>query len=100
MDKVIQAIKPNKYSTWESCWTGCVLDARRTELQQMWKPDVSHFFLPMAREITPVVVSAIDFGFFMLLAKREFTTDTAFPCIVTFGMLSQGLTAVSDSLYF
>ncbi|KAF8593263.1 hypothetical protein BDV93DRAFT_461555, partial [Ceratobasidium sp. AG-I] len=95
MNEVIQAIKFIKYSAWESRWAGRVLDARRAELQWLWKLKAAYFFLGMVWDIIPMVVSAISFGFFTLVAKRELTVDIAFPCIAVFGMLSQSLTVVS-----
>lgn len=95
MNEAIQAIKFIKFSAWESRWIGRVLEARSEELKWLRKLKVSYFFLGMMWDIVPILVSAISFSCFTLVAKRELTGDIAFPCITVFGMLSQSLTAVS-----
>lgn len=95
MNEAIQAIKFIKFSAWESRWMARVLDARSSELQWLRKLKISFFFLGMMWDIVPILVSAISFSCFTLVAKRELTVDIAFPCITVFGMLSQSLTAVS-----
>ncbi|KAF8598207.1 hypothetical protein BDV93DRAFT_498959 [Ceratobasidium sp. AG-I] len=94
MNEAIQAIKFIKFSAWETRWMKRVLDARSSELQWLRKLKISYFFLGLMWDIVPILVSAISFSCFTLVAKRELTVDIAFPCITVFGMLSQSLTAL------
>ncbi|KAG8768254.1 hypothetical protein FRC12_005683 [Ceratobasidium sp. 428] len=94
MNEAIQSIKFIKFSAWESRWIMRVLDARQAELQWLRKLKISFFFLGMMWDIVPILVAAISFSCFTLVAKRELTVDIAFPCITVFGMLSQSLTAL------
>ncbi|CAE6351129.1 unnamed protein product [Rhizoctonia solani] len=94
MNEAIQSIKFIKFSAWESRWVNRVLDARSDELKWLRKLKVSFFFLSMMWDIVPILVSAISFSCFTLIAKKELTVDIAFPCITVFSMLSQSLTAL------
>ncbi|KAG8738112.1 hypothetical protein FRC10_007279 [Ceratobasidium sp. 414] len=94
MNEAIQSIKFIKFSAWESRWIVRVLDARQAELAWLRKLKVSFFFLSMMWDIVPILVAAISFSCFTLVAKRELTVDIAFPCITVFSMLSQSLTAL------
>ncbi|KAG9075527.1 hypothetical protein FS749_012789, partial [Ceratobasidium sp. UAMH 11750] len=94
MNEAIQSIKFIKFSAWESRWIMRVLDARQAELAWLRKLKISFFFLGMMWDIVPILVAAISFSCFTLVAKRELTVDIAFPCITVFSMLSQSLTAL------
>ncbi|CAE6413166.1 unnamed protein product [Rhizoctonia solani] len=94
MNEAIQSIKFIKFSAWESRWVNRVLDARSDELKWLRKLKVSFFFLSMMWDVVPILVSAISFSCFTLVAKRELTVDIAFPCITVFSMLSQSMTAL------
>ncbi|KAJ1301639.1 hypothetical protein OPQ81_008884 [Rhizoctonia solani] len=94
MNEAIQSIKFIKFSAWESRWINRVLNARSEELKWLRKLKVSFFFLGMMWDIVPILVSAISFSCFTLVAKKELTVAIAFPCITVFGMLSQSLTAL------
>ncbi|KAG9084654.1 hypothetical protein FRC06_003960, partial [Ceratobasidium sp. 370] len=94
MNEAIQSIKFIKFSAWESRWIMRVLDARQAELSWLRKLKTSFFFLGMMWDIVPILVAAISFSCFTLVAKRELTVDIAFPCITVFAMLSQSLTAL------
>ncbi|CAE6421059.1 unnamed protein product [Rhizoctonia solani] len=94
MNEAIQSIKFIKFSAWESRWINRVLDARSEELKWLRKLKVSIFFLGMMWDVVPIMISAISFSCFTLVAKRELTVDIAFPCITVFGMLSQSMTVL------
>ncbi|CAE6476012.1 unnamed protein product [Rhizoctonia solani] len=94
MNEAIQSIKFIKFSAWESRWINRVLEARSDELKWLRKLKISFFFLGMMWDIVPILVSAISFSCFTLIAKRQLTVDIAFPCITVFSMLSQSLTAL------
>ncbi|CAE7216653.1 unnamed protein product, partial [Rhizoctonia solani] len=94
MNEAIQSIKFIKFSAWESRWINRVLDARSEELKWLRKLKVSFFFIGMMWDVVPIMIAAISFSCFTLVAKRELTVDIAFPCITVFGMLSQSLTAL------
>ncbi|KAH7334355.1 hypothetical protein B0J17DRAFT_770708 [Rhizoctonia solani] len=94
MNEAIQSIKFIKFSAWESRWINRVLDARSDELKWLRKLKVSFFFLGMMWDVVPIMISAISFSCFTLVAKKQLTVDIAFPCITVFGMLSQSLTAL------
>ncbi|QRV83260.1 ABC transporter [Ceratobasidium sp. AG-Ba] len=94
MNEAIQSIKFIKFSAWESRWIMRVLDARASELSWLRKLKISYFFLGMMWDVVPILVAAISFSCFTLVAKKELTIDIAFPCISVFGMLSQSLTAL------
>ncbi|KEP50340.1 multidrug resistance-associated ABC transporter [Rhizoctonia solani 123E] len=94
MNEAIQSIKFIKFSAWESRWINRVLDARNEELKWLRKLKVSIFFLGMTWDVVPIMISAISFSCFTLVAKKELTVDIAFPCITVFSMLSQSLTVL------
>ncbi|KAG8746879.1 hypothetical protein FRC12_014196 [Ceratobasidium sp. 428] len=91
MNEVILAIKFIKYSAWESRWISRILEARDEELRWLKTLKLTTFSLGLLWEVIPVLVSAISFAFFTLVAKRELTADVAFPCITVFAMLGQSL---------
>ncbi|KAF8594789.1 hypothetical protein BDV93DRAFT_501773 [Ceratobasidium sp. AG-I] len=94
MSEAVQSIKFIKFSAWESRWMTRVLDARTAELKWLRKLKISYFFFGMMWDIVPIMVAAISFSFFTLVAKRELTVDIAFPCITVIGMLSRSLTSL------
>ncbi|CAE6437640.1 unnamed protein product [Rhizoctonia solani] len=94
MNEAIQSIKFIKFSAWESRWINRVLDARNEELDWLRKLKISFFFIGVMWDVVPIMISAISFTCFTLVAKRELTVDIAFPCITVFGMLSQSLTSL------
>ncbi|KAG8717175.1 hypothetical protein FRC09_014648 [Ceratobasidium sp. 395] len=91
MNEVILAIKFIKYSAWEFRWISRILEARDEELRWLKTLKLTMFSLGLLWEVVPVLVSAISFAFFTLVAKRELTADVAFPCITVFAMLGQSL---------
>ncbi|KAG8741815.1 hypothetical protein FRC12_015533, partial [Ceratobasidium sp. 428] len=91
MNEVILAIKFIKYSAWESRWISRILEARDEELRWLKTLKLTMFSLGLLWEVVPVLVSAISFAFFTLVAKRKLTADVAFPCITVFAMLGQSL---------
>lgn len=96
MNEVIQAIKLIKFSAWESRWVARVLGVRQEELKWLRKLKISYLLSSILWNTVPILVSAISFSCFTLVAKRELTVDIAFPCIAILGMLSTSLTAVSE----
>ncbi|KAG9086499.1 hypothetical protein FRC07_013071, partial [Ceratobasidium sp. 392] len=91
MNEVILAIKFIKYSAWESRWISRILKAREEELKWLQTLKLTMFSLTLVWDVVPVLVSAISFAFFTLVAKRQLTPDVAFPCITVFAMLGQSL---------
>lgn len=98
MNEAVQAIEFIKFSGWESHWMARVLEACSSELRWLRKLKISYFFFGMMWDLVPILVAAISFSCFTLVAKRELTVDIAFPCITVLGMLSQSLILVSVNL--
>ncbi|KAG8762089.1 hypothetical protein FRC11_011215 [Ceratobasidium sp. 423] len=82
MNEAIQSIKFIKFSAWESRWVNRVLEARSEELKWLRKLKVSFFFLGVMWDIVPILVSAISFSCFTLVAKKELTVAIAFPFVM------------------
>ncbi|CAE6397156.1 unnamed protein product [Rhizoctonia solani] len=91
MNEAIQGIKFIKYSAWESRWIQRVLEARNSEVKWLSKLKLTNFFMSMVWDLVPILVAAIGFSCFTLVAKRELTVDIAFPCISIFHILSTSL---------
>ncbi|CAE6434018.1 unnamed protein product [Rhizoctonia solani] len=91
MNEAIQGIKFIKFSAWESRWIQRVLEARRAEVGWLSKLKLTNFFMSMVWDLVPILVAAIGFSCFTLVAKRELTVDIAFPCISIFHILSTSL---------
>ncbi|KAG8737214.1 hypothetical protein FRC10_008460 [Ceratobasidium sp. 414] len=91
MNEVILAIKFIKYSAWESRWISRILQAREDELKWLKMLKLTAFSMNLVWEVVPVLVSAIGFAFYTLVAGKELTVDVAFPCITVFAMLGQSL---------
>ncbi|CAE7143619.1 unnamed protein product [Rhizoctonia solani] len=91
MNEAIQGIKFIKLSAWESRWIQRVLEARKSEVKWLSKLKLTNFFMSMVWDLVPILVAAIGFSCFTLVAKRELTVDIAFPCISIFHILSTSL---------
>ncbi|QRW04429.1 ABC transporter [Ceratobasidium sp. AG-Ba] len=91
MNEVILGIKFIKYSAWETRWMNRILAAREDELRWLKRVKFTNFSMHLVWEVVPVFVSAISFGFYTLVAKKELTVDVAFPCIAVFVMLEKSL---------
>ncbi|CAE6492871.1 unnamed protein product [Rhizoctonia solani] len=91
MNEAIQGIKFIKFSAWESRWIQRVLEARHLEVKWLSKLKITNFFMSMVWDLVPILVAAIGFSCFTLIAKRELTVDIAFPCISIFHILSTSL---------
>ncbi|CAE6340042.1 unnamed protein product [Rhizoctonia solani] len=91
MNEAIQGIKFIKYSAWESRWIQRVLEARNSEVKWLSKLKLTSFFMSMVWDLVPILVAAIGFSCFTLVAGRELTVDIAFPCISIFHILSTSL---------
>ncbi|CAE6495623.1 unnamed protein product, partial [Rhizoctonia solani] len=91
MNEAIQGIKFIKFSAWESRWIQRVLEARHAEVKWLSKLKLTNFFMSMVWDLVPILVAAIGFSCFTLVAKRELTVDIAFPAISTFHILSTSL---------
>ncbi|CAE6439243.1 unnamed protein product [Rhizoctonia solani] len=91
MNEAIQGIKFIKFSAWESRWIRRVLEARRAEVKWLSKLKLTNFFMSMVWDLVPILVAAIGFSCFTLVAKRELTVDIAFPAISIFHILSTSL---------
>ncbi|KAH7322247.1 ABC transporter type 1, transmembrane domain-containing protein [Rhizoctonia solani] len=91
MNEAIQGIKFIKFSAWESRWIQRVLEARHAEVGWLSKLKLTNFFMSMVWDLVPILVAAIGFSCFTLVAKRELTVDIAFPCISIFHILSTSL---------
>lgn len=95
MNEVIQGIKFLKFSAWETRWMRRILDARNAELEWLRGTKMDVFWMRLVWDAVPILISAISFTFFTLVAKRELTVDIAFPCITVFSMLGMSLAQVS-----
>ncbi|CAE6455347.1 unnamed protein product, partial [Rhizoctonia solani] len=91
MNEAIQGIKFIQFSAWESRWIQRVLEARNLEVKWLSKLKLTNFFMSMLWDLVPILVAAIGFSCFTLIAKRELTVDIAFPCISIFHILSTSL---------
>ncbi|KAF8602913.1 P-loop containing nucleoside triphosphate hydrolase protein [Ceratobasidium sp. AG-I] len=98
MNEVIQGIKFLKFSAWETRWMRRILNAREAELEWLRGTKMNLFWMGMVWDVVPILVSAISFTCFTLVARRELTVDIAFPCITVFAMLGQSLGQASGGI--
>ncbi|KAG9092044.1 hypothetical protein FRC06_000272, partial [Ceratobasidium sp. 370] len=91
MNEAIQSIKFIKFSAWESRWTRRVLEFREHELGWLWKLKLTNFFMELVWAQGPVLVAAIGFTCFTLVAGRELGVEIAFPALRILEILSQSL---------
>ncbi|KAG8716744.1 hypothetical protein FRC09_015283 [Ceratobasidium sp. 395] len=91
MNEVIQSIKFIKLSAWESRWTSRVLSFRERELGWLWKLKVTEFLMELVWAQSHVLVAAIGFTCFTLVAKRELGVEIAFPAFRILEILGQSL---------
>lgn len=96
MNEAVQNIKFIKFSAWESRWIQRVLEARHAELKWLSKLKITNFFMSVVWDLAPILVAAIGFSCFTLVAKHELTVDIAFPCLAVFNTLSSSLAIVSS----
>ncbi|QRV95975.1 ABC transporter [Ceratobasidium sp. AG-Ba] len=91
LNEAISSIKFIKFSAWESRWTSRVLAFREAELGWLWKLKITNFFMELVWAQGPVMVAAIGFSCFTLVAKRELGVEIAFPALRILEILSQSL---------
>ncbi|KAG8739619.1 hypothetical protein FRC10_005390 [Ceratobasidium sp. 414] len=91
MNEAIQSIKFIKFSAWESRWTHRVLELRESELGWLRELKVTNFFMELVWAQGPVLVAAIGFSCFTLVAGRELRVEVAFPALRVLEILSQSL---------
>ncbi|QRW10315.1 ABC transporter [Ceratobasidium sp. AG-Ba] len=91
LNEAISSIKFIKFSAWESRWTSRVLAFREAELGWLWKLKITNFFMELVWAQGPVMVAAIGFSCFTLVAKRELGVEIAFSALRILEILSQSL---------
>ncbi|EJD42543.1 P-loop containing nucleoside triphosphate hydrolase protein [Auricularia subglabra TFB-10046 SS5] len=93
-NEAVQAARFIKLSAWERRWAEKVLDEREKELKQVVRVKVTLFFINFVWDVVPIIIACVSLTSFTYFAGHELSVSIAFPALLTFGILTDELTAL------
>ncbi|KAL7803630.1 P-loop containing nucleoside triphosphate hydrolase protein [Trichoderma aethiopicum] len=87
--EALHGIRQIKFSAIEAQWTDKIEQVRERELQMLWKTRINNFYMAIASEFTPIVLTALS------LATYSYINGTLLPSVaftaITLFMILEGI---------